>query len=168
MEGIAKLGINLPSLLAQLISFGVLFTLLYVVAYKPLMRKFDERAKYIKESMEQADQVKDQALHAEEELKKQIEAGRKEGQDIVSRATRTGEEIQAKAREDAKSQAESIINKAKADIQHERDEAIREIRSEFVDLTITAAEKVIDKSLDKDTHRDLIDKVLEQSQPKQG
>jgi F-type H+-transporting ATPase subunit b len=168
MEGIAKLGINLPGLLAQLISFGVLFTLLYIVAYKPLMRKFDERAKHIKESMEQADHVKDQALHAEEELKKQIEVGRKEGQEIVNRAARSGEEIQAKAREDAKSQAEAIITKAKADIQRERDEAIRDIRSEFVDLTITAAEKVIDKSLDKNEHRDLIDKVLEQSKPKQG
>ncbi|MBA7683868.1 hypothetical protein ES703_92254 [subsurface metagenome] len=49
------------------------------------------------------------------------------------------------------------------EIRRERDGAIDELRKEFADLTIMAAEKVIEKSLDKPTHRQLIDKVLEQS-----
>ena len=79
------LGITISSLIAQLLNFGVLFLLLYLVGYKPLMRMFDERSRKIKESMEQAEQVKAQAALAEEELKKQIAEGRKEGQEIVAR-----------------------------------------------------------------------------------
>ena len=48
MEG---LGINLPTLIAQVINFVVLFGLLYLVAYKPLLRMLDERSRRVKESM---------------------------------------------------------------------------------------------------------------------
>ena len=162
------LGITWSSLLAHLVNFGLLFVLLWLVGYKPMMRMFDERARKIKESMEQAEQVKVQAAVAEEELKKQIEEGRREGQEIVARAMRTGEELRQKAQSEAKKEGEAIIASARVEIQRERDEAITEIRHEFADLTITAAEKVIDRSLDKQAHRDIIDKVLEQSKPNQG
>jgi F-type H+-transporting ATPase subunit b len=42
----------------------------------------------------------------------------------------------------------------------ERDGAIAQLRREFADLTITAAERVIRRSLDRDAHRQLIEEVL--------
>ena len=160
MEGLASLGINLPTLLAQFINFGILFVLLYLVAYKPLIRMFDERSRKIKESMEQTELIKQQAAHAEEEAEKRIEAAAKEGQEMIARAARTGEEVGREAQAKAKQEAESLIARARTEIQRERDEAIGELRKEFADLTILAAEKVIDRSLDKKAHRQLIDKVL--------
>ena len=73
MGGLAGLGINLPTLLAQVINFAILFGLLYLVAYKPIMRMLDERSGKIKESMEQTELIKEQAERAEEESKKLIE-----------------------------------------------------------------------------------------------
>jgi len=58
MEGIAGLGINLPTLLAQVVNVAILLVVLYFVAYKPVMRMLDERSNRVKESMEQADAVK--------------------------------------------------------------------------------------------------------------
>ena len=160
MEG---LGINLPTLLAQVVNFAILLSLLYLVAYKPIMRMLDERSRKVKESMEQTELIKQQAKHAEEEVKKQIEAAGKEGMEIVARAMHTGEEVRQKAQQEAKQDAETLIVRAQVAIQRERDGAIDELRKEFADLTIMAAEKVIEKSLDKPTHRQLIDKVLEES-----
>ena len=160
MEG---LGINLPTLLAQIINFGILLGLLYLVAYKPIMRMLDERSRKVKESMEQTELIKQQAENAEEEVKKQIAAAGKEGMEIIARAMHAGEEMRQKAQQDAKKDAESLITQARAEIQRERDGAIDELRKEFADLTIMAAEKVIEQSLDKQTHRQLIDKVLEES-----
>ncbi len=51
------------------------------VAYKPIMRMLDERSQRIKESMEQAEAVKEQSAKREEELKKQLEAASREGQE---------------------------------------------------------------------------------------
>ena len=163
MGGLADLGISLPTLVAQIVNFVILFALLYVVAYKPIMRMLDKRSQTIKESMEQAEAINQQSAGAEEEIKKQLEAASKEGQGRITRAVRAGEEVKQKAQEEAKQEAETLIDRARAEIQKERDEAIGELRKEFADLTIMAAEKVIDRSLDKKAHRQLIEKVLEES-----
>lgn len=160
MEG---LGISLPTLLAQIINFLILLGLLYLVAYKPIMRMFDERSRKIRESMEQTESIKEQAAHADEEAKKRIETAAKEGQEVIAKAVRTGEEIRQKAQQEAKPEAEALIVKARVEIQRERNEAITEMRKELADLTILAAEKVIEQELDKEAHRQLIDKVLEES-----
>jgi len=163
MGGLTGLGINLPTLLAQIINFAILLGLMYLVAYKPIMRMFDERSRKIRESMEQTEFIKEQAAHAEEEVKKQLEAAGKEGQEVIARAVRTGEEVRREAQQEARQEAESLIARARVEIQRERDDAIDELRKEFADLTILAASKVIDRSLDKKAHRQLIDKVLEES-----
>jgi len=160
MEG---LGISLPTLLAQLINFAILLGLMYLVAYRPIMRMFDERSRKIKESMEQTEFIKEQAAHAEEEAEKRIETASKEGQELVARSVRTGEEVRQQAQQEAKQDAEALIARARTEIQRERDGAIDELRKEVADLTIMAAEKVIDRSLDKEAHRQLIDKVLKES-----
>lgn len=159
MEG---LGINLPTLVAQIINFAILFGLLYLVAYKPLMRMFDTRSRKIKESMEQTELIKEQAASAEEEVKKQLGTAAKEGQEMISRAVRTGEETRQEAQQQARQEAETLIDRARVEIQRERDEAIDELRKEFADLTILAAGKVIDRSLDRKAHRQLIEKILEE------
>ena len=160
MEG---LGINLPSLLAQIVNFAILLGILYLVAYKPIMRMLDERSRRIKESMEQTEEIKQQVEKAEKEFKKRIEQAGRQGQEIIDRAVLTGEEIGQKARAEAKKEAEALLARARAEIRRERDEVIDELRQEFADLTILAAGKVIEQSLDKEAHRQLIDRVLEES-----
>lgn len=160
----AALGINLPVLISQIISFLILFGVLSFVAYKPLLKMLDERSKRIKESLEQAESVKEQSLHAEDEVKKQLQLASKQGQEMIARATQTSDEIRAKAQDLAKKDAEILIERARQVIKAERDGAIDDLRREFADLTILAASKVIGESLDKESHKQLIDKVLKESQ----
>lgn len=163
MGGISELGINWGVLLTQVVTFVILLVLLRFVAYKPLMRMLDERSKRVKDSLEQAEAVKAQSAKTEEELKSQLAQASREGQERIERAIKAGEDIKQKAQADAKKEAEGLIVRARSEIQHERDEAIDGVRREFADLTVLAAGKVIEKSLDKKEHRELIDKVLEES-----
>jgi len=162
------LGINLPVLVTQVVTFVILLVLLRFVAYKPLMRMLDERSQKVKESMEQAEAVKEQSANAEEEVRKQLVEANREGQERITKAVKAGEEVKQKAQEDAKQEAEALINRARSEIQRERDEAIGSVRREFADLTIMAAGKVIDRSLDKEQHRELIEKVLEESSTREN
>jgi len=163
MEGIGSLGINVSTLLAQVINVAILFGLLYLVAYKPIMRMLDERSNKIKESMDNTERIKEQAERAEEEAAKRIEEAAKEGQEAIARAMRTGDEVRQEAQQKAKSEGEALITRARSEIQRERDEAIEQLRGEFADITIQAAGKVIDRTLDKKAHREIIDKVLKES-----
>jgi len=163
MEGLGSLGFSIPTLIAQVVNVAILFGLLYLVAYKPIMRMLDERSRKIKESMDNTERIKEQAERAEGEAAKRIEAAAKEGQEAIARAMRTGEEVRQGAQQQAKSEAEALIARARTEIQRERDEAIDQLRESFADITIQAAGKVIDRTLDKKAHRDIIDKVLKES-----
>ncbi|MES0329130.1 MAG: F0F1 ATP synthase subunit B [Dehalococcoidales bacterium] len=157
-----ELGINLPSLLAQLVNFGILLGILYLVAYKPIMKMLDERASRIKESMEQTEVIKDKAEKAEEEIAEQLKEAGRQSQAVIDRGVRTGEEMRQKAQEEVKKEAEALLARARNEIRRERDGVIDDLRREFAGLTILAAGKVIDRTLDKEAHRQLIDKVLEE------
>ncbi|ACZ61653.1 F0F1 ATP synthase subunit B [Dehalococcoides mccartyi] len=163
MEKLAELGINIPSFIAQVVNFGLLLGLLYLFAYKPILAKLDERSARIKESMERTDQVKEQAQRAEEEFKKKIGEASQQGQLVIERAVKTGDEIRQKAIEEARAEAEAMLSRARTEIRQERDEVVDQLRKEFAELTILAAGKVIDQSLDKKAHQALIDSVLESS-----
>ncbi len=159
MEGI---GITWQGLVAQLICFGILFGLLTLVLYRPVRRILDERSERIRVSMEQTAQIKETMAKTEEQVEEQLEAARREGQNILAQAEQVGERLREEAREQAKQDAEIVIARARGEIQRERDEAIDELRREFVDLAITAAEKVISETLDREKHRRLIEEVLEE------
>jgi F-type H+-transporting ATPase subunit b len=157
------LGVNAWTLAAQIVNFLILLVILYFFAYKPVLNMLDERSRKIKDSMEEVQKVKDQAAQNEEEFKKKIDAASKEGQEVIARAMRTGEEARQRAQLEAKQEAQALVEKARVQIQLERNQTIGELRQEFADLTVTAAEKVINKSLDKEAHRRLIDQVLDES-----
>ena len=157
------LGINVPSFIAQVVNFLILFGLLYLVAYKPVLKMLDDRSNKVKSSLEQAEVIRAQAEKAQEDFKVQIAEASKQGQLVIERASKTGDEIRDKAKAEAQVEAEALITRAKAEIRRERDEVIDELRKEFADLTILAASKVIGRSLDKTTHREMINQVLEES-----
>ncbi|TET87045.1 MAG: F0F1 ATP synthase subunit B [Dehalococcoidia bacterium] len=160
-----KLGIDVPYLVSFIVSFLLLLGLLRLVLYKPITRMLDQRSAKIKESLEQAEHIKQEAARSEETVKAQIEAGRKEGQVIVAQASQIAERVKEEARAEAREGAEVLIAKARIEIERERQEGFNQLRQEFVDLAILAAEKVINQSLDKKTHQRLIEEVLEESAP---
>ena len=155
------LGINLSGLLTQLVSFTLLFVLLYAVLYKPILRMLDQRAAKIKESLETAERARDDAARSSEAGEAHLTDARAEGQAMIAQARgvadRFREEELARVREEIGAERE----RAQANIQRERDSAIEELRGEFADLAIKAAERVVSRSLDESAHRELIEQVLE-------
>ena len=157
------IGISLTGLIAQLVNFFILFGLLFLLLYKPVMRTLRERSERVKDSMEQAEQIKEKLAQTEQQVREQVEAARRDGQSIVAQAGQIGEQLKEAARQEARQEAEVIVARARVEIDRERDAAIDELRRQFTDLAIMAAEKVINETLDKERHRRLIDEVLEQA-----
>jgi len=163
MGGFSSLGINLPLLVAFLINFAVLFILLKIFLYKPILKMLDERAKKTQEGMELAEATKKEYEQAKAEVQRQIEKGRQEGQTIVAQAVQAGERLKGESREEAAKQAQTIIDRTKVELATERDQLVGRLRKEFVDISIAAAEKVIKETLDKEKHKKLIEETLQES-----
>lgn len=163
-----ELGLNVPVLVAQLVNFFILLALLRIFLYKPILEMLDRRRDRIREGEEAAQQSKAQASEAEADVARQLDEARHQGQSILAQAQEASSRIQEDARNQARQEADTLLERARNEIQLERDQAIAELRSEFADLTVSAAEKVIGQSLDKQAHQRLIDEVLAESTFREG
>ena len=163
MGGFASLGINLPLLVVFIINFILLFVLLRIFLYKPVLKMLDERAQRTKEGMELAEATKKEYEQAKGEVQKQIEKGRQETQAIIAQAMQVGERLKEESRQEAAKQAQTIIDRTRTELETERDKIVEDLRREFVDISIAAAEKVIKETLDREKHRKLIEETLRES-----
>jgi F-type H+-transporting ATPase subunit b len=142
------------------VTFVALLVILTKVAWKPILRMLDERERTIKESLEKAEKAK---IEAEKTLASQseiLESARKEAQDIIAHARKSAQEAKEEIVVKARSEADQLLQKAKREIELSRDKAIEEIRDLSVDLAMTATQKLIGKTLNKEDHRKIIQESL--------
>ena len=162
-KAVEALGINLPQLMAQIANFFVLLVILRLTLYKPILKMLDERKQRIAEGLNAADLARAEAASAQANIQAQIEAARREGQELVANAQGIAGRIQAEAREQSTRDREAALERARTEIQLERDRAIADLRREFAGITVSAAEKVIGQSLDRQAHQRIIDETLAES-----
>ena len=163
MGGFASLGINLPLLVVFVVNFIVLLVMLRLFLYKPVMKMLDERAKRAREAIELAEATKKEYDQAKDEVQKQIEKGRQEAQTIIGQAMQVAERLKEESRQEATKQAQVIVDRARSELEAERDKMVGDLRREFVAISIAAAEKVIKETLDRERHRKLIEETLQES-----
>ena len=157
------LGINLPGLVTHLLSFIILMVVLKIFLYKPIVNMLDQRAQRIRDSLEAAERAREESAASQEEVQAQLEAARAEGQQLIASAREVAGRFREEETAKVRQEIEAERSRATANIQRERDTAIEQLRSEFADLAITAAERVVERSLDQQAHQDIIDHVLEES-----
>ncbi len=155
-----ELGLNVPSLISYLINYVVLLVLLGVLAYRPLLNALDSRVESIRESLAAADRAREEAATSRSAIEEELNDARREGQRLLDQAREAAERFREEEMGRARQAAEEFSERARADIARERDAAINEVRAAFGDLAISAAERIIRRSVDRQAHQELIDQVL--------
>ncbi|MDG1990595.1 MAG: F0F1 ATP synthase subunit B [Dehalococcoidia bacterium] len=161
VTGIAKLGFSLPGLITQIINFAILLVVLRIFLWKPFLKIIDDRNQKIKLGLEAAEQASLQANESQSESKKILDDARNEASQFITDTREMAEKLKIELEDKAKQDADVILQKAKKEIERDKEQALAVIRKNFAEITISAAEKVIDKSLDKSIHEELINNVLE-------
>ena len=155
-----ELGLNVPALISYLINYVVLLILLGALAYRPLLNALDSRVESIRESLAAADRAREEAATSRSAIEEELNEARREGQRLLDQAREAAERFREEEMGRARQAAEEFSERAQADIARERDAAINEVRAAFGDLAVSAAERIIRRSVDRQTHQDLIDQVL--------
>ena len=156
------LGINLATLLTQVVSFLVLFFILSKVLYGPLVKIIDQRASKIKESLQMVEKAKSDSEEQSRIMEEKLSEATTEGQAIIAESRKIAQKFHDDELAKVKADIEAERSKATTNIQREKDAALEEIRKEFAGLAVDAAERVIGKSVDPKTHKDLIEQVLKE------
>jgi F-type H+-transporting ATPase subunit b len=156
-----ELGINIPGLITQLISFTVLLFLLTKFLYKPVLKLLDERAEKIKKGLSDAELASKGAEEAAQRIEGEISQARLEGKKLIEEAQKASTKLRDTEKEKISVEIQGMMDKAKKEIESERDGAILELKNEFGSLVIGAASKVIEKEVDDKSHSELLNKALE-------
>jgi F-type H+-transporting ATPase subunit b len=157
------LGISPNLLITQILNFIILFVLLRMFLYKPILGMLESRKQKIKASLEYAEQVKRDAAEQQKEFDRKLEEARRGAQAASAAAAQVGEKerevILTQAREDAR----KMIDQAKGQIEYERKQMLSDLREQVVQLSLLAAQQVVSTSLDDKTHRQLVSDFLAQN-----
>ena len=153
--------INGGVIIWTVVIFLILLAGLWRLGYPELLRMVEERERRIKKQLEDAEKANAEAQRLLDEHKKQIAAAHNQAQEILAKAKSVSEKERAMLLAKAREEYDALLNRARKDIDAEKDKAIQALRREAVDLSIAAASRVIEANLDTDANRKLVTEFLE-------
>lgn len=143
-----------------LVIFVILLVVLTKFAFGPITAAVEARERALEEAIAAAKRDRDEAARILAEHRANIEGARAEAQKLIADARVAGERLRAQMLEDTKAQQAELLERARRDIVHERDRAVADLRREAVDLALAGASKVIERNLDSEGNRRLVESFL--------
>lgn len=161
--------LNLPAILTpdfglffwMLVAFLVVFFLLAKFGFPVITGMVQERKDFIDESLRKAHEASEKLENIKQEGEAILQEAREKQAQIMKEAAETRDTIVQKAQEKAKDEGARLLSEAKAEIEAEKQNAIRDIRGQVAELSVLIAEKVLREKLDTETQQmELIDRLL--------
>ena len=143
-----------------LIVFGGLFIILKLFAFGPILKSVEAREQALEDAINAAKADREEAARLLAEHRANLDASRGEAQKIIADARVAAERVRAELVEQAHAEQASMLARARQEIESEKTKAIAELRREAVELAIAGASKVIEKNLDQDSNRKLVESFL--------
>ena len=147
-----------------ILTFLLLVFVLAKFAWKPLLKMLQDREDMIRSSLEDAEKAKSELERLNEESEAIMAKARSEAQSILADGKAAAEKVKDGIIAKSKEQANKIREDAENQIQVEKDKAISEIKEEVVNLTLSVAEKLIQKNLSDADNKSLIEESLKKVQ----
>ena len=161
--------LNLPAILTpdfglffwMLVAFLVVFFLLAKFGFPVITGMVQERKDFIDERLRKAHEASERLENIKQEGEAILQEAREKQAQIMKEAAETRDTIVQKAQEKAKDEGARLLSEAKAEIEAEKQNAIRDIRGQVAELSVLIAEKVLREKLDTETQQmELIDRLL--------
>lgn len=145
------------------IVFLIVLAVLWKWGFPAITKMVKERKDYIDDSLRKAHEANEKLANIQKEGESILQEAREKQAAVLKEATATREAIIAKAENQAKDRGAQLINDAKAEIEQEKQQAIREIRGQVAELSVKIAEKIIKQQLATDDKQmELINKILDE------
>lgn len=154
--------INWPGLMFW--TWLIFLLLLFVLrkwAWGPILDALESRERRIQETLDGAARDREEANRLLDEHRQILDESRDQAQHILADTRKAAEGFRAEMLDAARSQKDQIVASAREDIERERDEALDTLRREAVDLSISAAGRVLHKELDSEENRRIVEEYLE-------
>ena len=128
--------------------------------WPPLLKAMDERRERIAEGLAASDRAEKELAKAEAQVEAEIREARDKAGEIVDQANQRHSQILDQAKDDAVAERQRQVSAAEADITQAANQAREELRASVASLAVLGASKILEKEVDADTHRELLDKLI--------
>jgi F-type H+-transporting ATPase subunit b len=143
-----------------LVIFAILFVVLAKTAWPAILKAVEEREKKIQAQIEAAEKANQEAQRVLADYQQKLTAAKNEAQELLAAGRAAGENVREEIVARARAEHEELIGRARREIASEREKAVAELRREAVELSLAAAGKVLEKNLDTEADRRLVQEYL--------
>ena len=143
------------------ITFLLLLFLMKKFLWGPLIENLDRRETMINDAVKKAEETQQKSEEALKDYNKKLAEAREEVRQIVAAGKESAEKAKADILVEAGKKSASLLEKAKKEIAAERSDAINQIKQVVVDISISAAEKMLKRNLNADDQIKLIEETMQ-------
>lgn len=136
------------------ISFLILFSLLRIFAWKPIIGAIGERERSIEDALLQAEAAKEEVARLTNENESLLKQARAERDLILKEAKQVKDQIIGEAKNAAQVEGNKIIEKAKVEINNQKAIAMADVKNQIATLSIDIAEKILRKQFEDKQEQD--------------
>ncbi len=155
-------GVDWPHLVAQIISFGIVCGVLYLLAYKPILRMLEARRQQIAGGLANAEKIKAELVRIEAERLAILTKADGEGKQLIEEARAAAARVQAEETRKAIAAAEQIVVRAHEAAERDRATMLAELKHEVGRLVVLTTASVTGKILTPDDQRRLAEETARQ------
>ncbi len=161
MQSLDVISINLWQMLVSLANLVLLFIIVKKILYGPVKKMLKNRQNTIDGEYAAAEEAKEKALSDKLAYEEKLSDAKAEADDIIQSAVSIAHARENEIIAEAKERADGIIRKAEDDAALEVKKAEESIKMEIVDVSTRLAEKLIEREISKDDHKNLIDSFID-------
>ena len=152
--------VRLGLMVWTIVCFAITFFVLKRYAFGPIQKLIDQRRDTIRQSLEDAENSRNEARQLLEEHRALIGQARGQAEEILADARRTADSQRQRVKDETEADRQRRLEETRRQIEAETQRALQQIRAEVAELTLTATAKVTGKVLDDADHRRLIEDAI--------
>lgn len=157
----AFVGVNFFTMIAAWCNLLILFLFLKKLLFKPLKNMIDSRQKEIDDMYADAESSRAQAAELKGEYEAKLENANAESEEILKGAMRRAKLREEEILREANDKAARTVERAYEQVELEKKRAINEVKNEVSEMAIGIAAAVIERDVNSEEHRELIDSFIE-------
>lgn len=161
MQTLEIIGVNLWNILISLANLVLIFLIVKKFLFGPVKKLLAERQASIDAQFAAAAEAERVALESKTEWESKRASAKDEADVILKHATELAERRATQIVESADEKAAGILRRAEAEAVLERKKATEGIKMEIVTVSSALAEKMLEREINENDHRVLIDSFIE-------
>lgn len=152
--------VNLGTTVWTTLVFFALLGILWRFAWGPILAAVEARESAIQGALDEAASRQAEARKLLEEHKQQLADARRQATELLAEGRAAGEKVRKEIEEKARGEAQAIVERARAEIERERDAALDTLRKESVELALAAASRLMQEKMDAPRDRQFVERFL--------